>query len=271
MGILTTFLLIIIFIFIGFPLVIILIVKHFKRAKELKEKLKNQEIPERLKRKLEKKFKDYKPAQITTFDLIKNIGLYKQAGVVVKTKGLSVKRTCLIYPTLSWANLTNFKESLLKLYMIISVSGFNPLDVNNWTQYTYSKIKEGYLETFFINQVLTIKLNNQMLGSFNFKTKEIRDYKNQKQGSFDCPSFLKIRSIGGFDFDWVIKVFRGNKKLADVIANSSELRKLKQFGEAVKSGQTVDINMFKNINTKNKWDAQMLLGLGLAMHYLFMQ
>ena len=264
LSLLLLFLLIPIFVIGCTALLIFLFVKFINKNKKFKKGLENNELPIDLKEKILKKFDNYEPSTLNIKEIVKNIGLYKHIDSGFSFT-LTDKKSFYMYPTLSLANATNFKNSLFKCYKITTISGLNVFNMDNISQYLIARLSSGDLELFYINQILTIKLNNSLLGTFDFHTNEIFTNEKNKIGTFTRPgNFDLVTLINGLK----IEVLINDKQIAEVSPISSISQKFDSLINSAKQGGSMDVSFIKDLGINSDWEAYMVLAIGLHFYGL---
>lgn len=264
LSLLLLFLLIPIFVIGCTALLIFLFVKFINKNKKFKKGLENNELPIDLKEKILKKFDNYEPSTLNIKEIVKNIGLYKHIDSGFSFT-LTDKKSFYMYPTLSLSNTTNFKNSLFKCYKITTISGLNVFNMDNISQYLIARLSSGNLELFYINQILTIKLNNSLLGTFDFHANEIFTNEKNKIGTFTRPGNFDIATpINGLK----IEVLINDKQIAEVSPISSISQKFDSLINSAKQGGSMDVSFIKDLGINSDWEAYMVLAIGLHFYGL---
>ncbi|MBI3036041.1 hypothetical protein HYY71_07010 [Candidatus Woesearchaeota archaeon] len=254
-------------IFLSFGAGMFLLLKNLlNKGKKFKEALAGLRLPEYMKKNLMEKFDGYMPAKIDVMTLVKNLSASK--GGVAYFKGPAfANSTFFMYVVPSWKELFKFK-STMKSHSILKISGVNIFDYGNISQYTIVKFSEGFIETFFVNELMTVKLNDKVIGFFDFKDKIVLDARKAQVGSFSIPRFGSLMSIaiGIIEVEFQLKseVFIGKNKIADIILSPSSLQELKMLKDSATKGEVLDIRLFQNLNLHSKWEAYLILGFAVS-------
>lgn len=241
---------------------ITLIKISFSKKKMITE-LKSQKIPKKLSDKIEKKFSNYTVPNLNIIDIVKNLGIYKTSSITSISSQNYEEKIQYMYPILSWKNLFNFKDSLIKYYQLFYFQGPNILNLNNLFSYTYIKIPKGKLETFFKDKVMTVKFNEQTFCFIDYNNNTIYNKNKEKIGRFIREDLNKILSVGPIKKGLKIPVYLQNKLIGELNPIPSTLQDIKILKESVINKSHYDTYFIKNSNFKTEAEAYILLSMGL--------
>jgi hypothetical protein len=236
-------------------------------------------LPRELKEILAGKINDFEVPEIDIFHLLETMSAdqkfyYSMGGNTYKERKFSLYAAKEdIHGSRRFVSMSYFIAKTSALYL--------DFGRKHISYYSITRIKDGYLETFFSNNRLTVTLNDSVMGYFDYTKKELCDAAGNAKGTFDSPQQVVVsmslvscnldrNSWAGLNTGVITGVYSGNNKIADVNLLPSSKKRIEKDIESSKGSKDNNIRLFENLNVRSQWEAYMLLGFAVS-EYAFVR
>ncbi|WP_094227958.1 hypothetical protein [Methanolobus psychrotolerans] len=214
-------------------------------------------LPTELKDQLIHKVDEFPIPEIGVTDLLAHISIQEEIYPCI-TRGKHKERRFSLYPDFKSVP-SDFPRFVATTDFAVKTNALLIPSRSTISYYSITKVHAGFLEAFFVNNRLTVTLNESVLGYFDYNSKKLCDADGHAKASFDIPS--RPSSIGPIKTGVESSVYADDRKIADILLLLSSSKKNEETNA---SGPVNNTKLFDDLNVRSEWEAYMLLAFAIS-------